>query len=244
MSAGAAPAPGRDEPAMSLLRVAHRGVPTRVLENTLRSILAAEAGGADAVELDVRATRDGMPVLLHDRTLERFFGDARPVDAVDLADVRTLAARSPDGGMDGIPTLEEVLDATRIRLVIDIKTAAALPAIDAMIARRGQYPRVVFNGEPAMAEAVRNVIPHARILMSWSRPEMPPDELLARVRPFAVNLKWTQENAASVPAYATAGCAVWCWTVDDPDDARRARQAGVAAIISNDLVAIEPGLRA
>jgi glycerophosphoryl diester phosphodiesterase len=227
-----------------LLRVAHRGVPTRVLENTLPSIVQAEASGADAVELDVRATRDGVPVLLHDRTLERFFGDPRAVDSVDLADLRALGARSPDGTPASIPTLEEVLDGTRVALVIDVKVATMLPAIDAMITRRGQYPRVVFNGEPAMAEAVREAIPQARILMSWSRPQLPPDDLLARVRPFAVNLKWTAENAAAVPAYARKGCAVWCWTVDDAGDARRARDAGVAAIISNDLAAIEPGLRA
>jgi glycerophosphoryl diester phosphodiesterase len=243
MSAGSTQAIHATGAARPLLRVAHRGVPAHVLENTLRSIVQAEASGADAVEFDVRATRDGVPVLLHDRTLERFFGDARAVDSVDLAHVRSLTARSPDGTMASIPTLEEVLDATRIMLVVDVKTATMLPAIDAMIARRGQYPRIVFNGEPAMAEAVRNAIPQARILMSWSRPQMPPDELFARVRPFAVNLKWTAENAAAVPAYARKGCAVWCWTVDDADDARRAREAGVAAIISNDLAAIEPALR-
>src|SRR6185312_1629404 len=182
------------------MRVAHRGAPTRAIENTLRSIRIAEDAGADAIELDVRATRDGVPVLLHDRTLERFFGDARPVDAVDLAGVRMLDARSPDGVVERIPTFEEVLDATR------------------------------------------RAIPQARILMSWAKPELPPDELLARVRPFAVNLKWTDANAAAVPAYAAKGIAVWCWTVDDPDNARRARDAGVAAIISNDLDAIAPGL--
>ena len=239
-----APAPARAAgAARAPLRVAHRGMPTVVLENTLRSIVAAQSSGADAVEFDVRATRDGVPVLLHDRTLERFFGDARAIDTVDLADARTLRANSPDGGLDGIPTLEEVLDATRILLVVDVKTASMLRAIDAMITRRAAYPRIVFNGEPAMAEAVREAIPHARILMSWSKPELPPDDLLARIRPFAVNLKWTAENAAAVPAYAAHGCEVWCWTVDDPDDARRARRAGVAAIISNDLRAIAPGLR-
>jgi len=224
------------------MRVAHRGAPTRAIENTLRSIRIAEDAGADAIELDVRATRDGVPVLLHDRTLERFFGDARPVDAVDLAGVRMLDARSPDGVVERIPTFEEVLDATRTTLVVDVKTASMLAAIDAMIIARDAYARIVFNGEPAMAEATRRAIPQARILMSWAKPELPPDELLARVRPFAVNLKWTDANAAAVPAYAAKGIAVWCWTVDDPDNARRARDAGVAAIISNDLDAIAPGL--
>src|SRR6185312_14223741 len=185
------------------MRVAHRGAPTRAIENTLRSIRIAEDAGADAIELDVR---------------------------------------SPDGVVERIPTFEEVLDATRTTLVVDVKTASMLAAIDAMITARDAYARIVFNGEPAMAEATRRAIPQARILMSWAKPELPPDELLARVRPFAVNLKWTDANAAAVPAYAAKGIAVWCWTVDDPDNARRARDAGVAAIISNDLDAIAPGL--
>ncbi|MGC3988151.1 MAG: glycerophosphodiester phosphodiesterase family protein [Chthoniobacteraceae bacterium] len=111
-----------------------------------------------------------------------------------------------------------------------------------MIVARGQYGRVVFNGAPPMAEAVRQAIPSARILMSWSKPELPPDDLLARVAPFAVNLEWTVENGRSVPAYRAQGLGVWCWTVDDPVNARLAREAGVDAIISNDLPAIAPGL--
>lgn len=224
------------------LRVAHRGAPTRAIENTLRSIRMAEDAGADAIELDVRATRDGVPVLLHDRTLERFFGDPRPIESVDFADVRALGARSPDGVLEHIPTFAAVLDATRTMLVVDVKAASMLGAIDAMIVARDAYPRIVFNGEPAMAEATRREIPQARILMSWAKPELPPDDVIARVRPFAVNLKWTDANAAAVPAYAARGIAVWCWTVDDAGNARRARDAGVAAIISNDLDAIAPGL--
>ena len=46
--------------------VAHRGDPYRVRENTIDSLRSALQRGADAVEIDVRLTRDGVPVLLHD----------------------------------------------------------------------------------------------------------------------------------------------------------------------------------
>jgi glycerophosphoryl diester phosphodiesterase len=224
------------------MRVAHRGAPRVAIENTLRSIEIAERAAADATEFDVRATRDGVPVLLHDRTLERFWGNPHDVGELTLAQVRELRARSPDGGIDRIPTFEEVLDGTRGMLVVDVKADTMLPTIDAMIAARGAYPRIVFNGNPKMAEAVRRAIPGARVLMSWSQAEPPPDELIARVAPFAINLEWTDANGAAVPAYRAKKLGVWCWTVDDPESARRARDAGVDAIISNDLPAIAAGL--
>lgn len=224
------------------LRIAHRGAPRIAIENTLRSIQIAERAGAAATEFDVRATHDGVPVLLHDRTLARFWGDSRPVGDVSLAQLRGLTAVSPDGGVERIPTFEEVLDGTRGVLVVDVKADTMLSTIDALITARGQYARIVFNGGPPMAEAVRRAIPSARVLMSWSKPEMPPDDLIQRVAPFAINLEWTDANGAAVPSYQARGLEVWCWTVDDAESALRARRAGVDAIISNDLPAIAPAL--
>ncbi|WP_030559609.1 glycerophosphodiester phosphodiesterase family protein, partial [Streptomyces exfoliatus] len=60
--------------ASTVTAVAHRGDPYRARENTLRSVRSAVERGADAVEVDVRVTRDGVPVLLHDSTLERLWG--------------------------------------------------------------------------------------------------------------------------------------------------------------------------
>lgn len=62
--------------------VAHRGDPYRVRENTLASLRSALEQGADAVEIDVRLTRDGVPVLLHDSTLKRLWDHDRPLSAL------------------------------------------------------------------------------------------------------------------------------------------------------------------
>ena len=59
--------------------VAHRGDPYRFRENTIDSLRSALDQGADAVEIDVRLTRDGVPVLLHDATLKRLWGQDRPL---------------------------------------------------------------------------------------------------------------------------------------------------------------------
>ncbi|MDF3149631.1 glycerophosphodiester phosphodiesterase family protein, partial [Streptomyces sp. T21Q-yed] len=84
--------------------VAHRGDPYRVRENTLDSLRSALHMGADAVEIDVRLTKDGVPVLLHDETLKRLWEQDRPLLALSAAEVRGLTA-------GGVPTLEEALAA-------------------------------------------------------------------------------------------------------------------------------------
>src|SRR5690606_21321639 len=105
--------------------VGHRGAPTLATENTLASLRAAQHLGADAVEFDVRATKDGAAVLLHDRTLARLWGCDRPVAELTLAEVREL--RGPAGEL--VPTLAEVIEAVSLQLVVDCKVPALVPEI-------------------------------------------------------------------------------------------------------------------
>lgn len=94
--------------------VAHRGYARRFPENTLESLVAAMEAGARYVEFDVQVTADGVPVLLHDVTLERTAGvDVRVTD-IPLARLRTFdvgeAGRLGDA-FTGVraPTLQEAL---------------------------------------------------------------------------------------------------------------------------------------
>uniref|UniRef100_UPI004056CB50 glycerophosphodiester phosphodiesterase n=1 Tax=Streptomyces olivaceus TaxID=47716 RepID=UPI004056CB50 len=97
--------------------VAHRGDPYRHRENTIDSLRSALDRGADAVETDVRLTRDGVPVLLHDETLERLWEQDRPVRSLSAEEVRGLTAGR-------VPTLAEALAATAgVRLLLDLPGA-------------------------------------------------------------------------------------------------------------------------
>ncbi len=70
--------------------IAHRGDPFAARENTLPAFAAAAAGGADWVELDLRRTRDGEIVVLHDQTLERLWGLEASVGDLDADEVTAL----------------------------------------------------------------------------------------------------------------------------------------------------------
>jgi glycerophosphoryl diester phosphodiesterase len=107
-----------------ILVVAHRGVWEKVPENSLASIAAAAEAGADMVEMDIRRTRDGHYVLLHDPTLDRTTNGYGEVSKAELKEVRKLHLISRDGETEyRIPTLQEALAAVRGRLManLDVK---------------------------------------------------------------------------------------------------------------------------
>lgn len=70
--------------------VAHRGASSSVAEHTLDAYVAAIASGADGLECDVRLTRDGHLVCVHDRTVNRTSDGTGPVSELDLARLHTL----------------------------------------------------------------------------------------------------------------------------------------------------------
>ncbi len=125
-----------------LTAVAHRGAPYRVRENTIDSLRTALDLGADAVEVDVRLTRDGVPVLLHDHTLKRLWEHDRPLLSLSADEVRGLT----DGR---VPTLAEALRATDgHRLMLDLPGTARRPGSPAAwstwSAEQGAQDRVYY----------------------------------------------------------------------------------------------------
>ena len=98
--------------AAPMLRLAHRGDWRLAPENSLEAlVLAAGSDGIDGVEFDVRLSRDGVPVLLHDDTLARVQGRDDAVTDVTAAELRGA----------GIPSLAEVLAALPKDLFLDVE---------------------------------------------------------------------------------------------------------------------------
>jgi glycerophosphoryl diester phosphodiesterase len=107
--------------------IAHRGDSASAPENTFASFDLAIEKGFDNVELDVQLTSDGVPVVIHDATLDRTTNAAGPVSEISLADIQQLDAGSwKDEKFKGeqIRTLEEILEryATKLRLHLELKS--------------------------------------------------------------------------------------------------------------------------
>ncbi|MDW6064895.1 glycerophosphodiester phosphodiesterase family protein [Streptomyces sp. FXJ1.4098] len=115
--------PATPRPAVRPLVYGHRGARADEPENTLRSFRRAHRVGAEGVELDVRVSRDGHLVVIHDATVDRTTDGTGEVAALSLAELRELDA----GQGERIPTLREALDAFPGLVQVEIKAPERWP---------------------------------------------------------------------------------------------------------------------
>jgi glycerophosphoryl diester phosphodiesterase len=105
---------------------AHRGFSAKAPENTIAALEAALAAGADVAEVDLRMTRDGHLVLMHDRLVDRTSDGQGPVSELALDEIQRLDAGSwfrPEFAGTCVPTLEEALrwSAGRLGFLLELK---------------------------------------------------------------------------------------------------------------------------
>ncbi|MGW3951980.1 glycerophosphodiester phosphodiesterase [Streptomyces sp. NPDC004752] len=209
--------------------VAHRGDPYRFRENTIDSLRSALRRGADVVEIDVRLTRDGVPVLLHDATLKRLWEQDRPLGALSAAELRELTA-------GGVPTLEEALAATDgSRVMVD------LPGIERRTARRivevvhasGARDRVYYCAGAEAMLAVRAADPAAEIALTWTTLAPPRPALLAAVGPRWLNYRFSLVSRDLAARVHHGGHLLSVWTPDTRRAMRRLLDLSVDSITTN-----------
>ncbi|MEH0446720.1 MULTISPECIES: glycerophosphodiester phosphodiesterase [unclassified Streptomyces] len=210
--------------------VAHRGDPYRLRENTIASLRSALDLGADAVECDVRLTRDGVPVLLHDATLKRLWAHDRPLASLSAAEVRGLTAGA-------VPTLAEALAATEgSRLMLDLpgtrEVGAARRIVDA-VREAGATDRVYYCAGAVAMLAVRAADPSAEIALTCTSLAPPRPALLAAVRPRWLNYRFSLVDRELAARVHRAGHLLSVWTPDTRRSLRRLIGLGVDSITTN-----------
>jgi len=104
--------------------IAHRGFSIRAPENTLSAFILAADCGADAIELDVKLSRDGRVVVIHDQTVDRTTDGSGDVGTFSLEGIKELQITSSFGENfpgEKIPTLEEVFETVGSRIHLNIE---------------------------------------------------------------------------------------------------------------------------
>lgn len=142
----------------SVMVVAHRACWKGTSENSIDAIDACVAFGIDMVELDVRQTRDGVLVLMHDETVDRMTDGTGKVAELDWAYLKTLHLREGAGRGSpitarAIPTFEEGLRAAKGRILINIDAKSDLTqAVLALVDSAGDRKQVLFKAAATAAE--------------------------------------------------------------------------------------------
>lgn len=219
------------------LVLGHRGAPRVAAENTIRAFREATRAGADGVELDVQISADGVPVVIHDATLDRTtdaFGAVSTLAAAALA-----AVDAGDG--EGVPTLTDALNWARAEhrwVNIEIKAGDCADSVVAVVEEVGVAERTIISSfEAATVARV------GELRTDWHRfllTETWDAAVLATVRRSGATGVCLENQAAkpeALNALREENLPVVVWTVDEADRIRDLLLAEVAAIISND-----PGL--
>ena len=104
---------------MVMLKIGHRGARALEPENTLRSFRKAVELGVDAVELDVRQTKDGQLIVIHDDRVDRTTDGSGLVGNLTLEEIKVFTAEKSEK----IPTLGEALDFLKgkVKVLIELK---------------------------------------------------------------------------------------------------------------------------
>ncbi|MEU3226325.1 glycerophosphodiester phosphodiesterase [Streptomyces sp. NPDC006976] len=214
---------------MPVTAVAHRGDPYRARENTLPSVRSAVERGADAVEVDVRITRDGVPVLLHDATLDRLWGRDLRLDRLTHRELTELTA-------GGVPTLREALLAVGAhRVMVDLpgSTDESVRRTVGVVRECGAGDRVYYCAGPQAMLRVRAADPSAEIAMTWTTLAPPRPALLEAVRPRWLNYRFGLVSAELADRNHRDGLLVSAWTADTGRTMRRLIRHGVDSITTN-----------
>jgi len=105
--------------------VAHRGDWYNAPENSMLAVKKAVELGADVVEVDVQKTKDGVLILMHDKTVDRTTNGFGPVSDYSLKNIRQLRLKTREGQLtkNKVPTLEEVLDYSKDKVLVNIDKA-------------------------------------------------------------------------------------------------------------------------
>lgn len=215
--------------------ISHAACGGHAPENTLAGVREALRFGVDAIEIDVQASADGVPVLMHDLTVDRSTNGSGQVAKLSLEELRTL-----DAGGEPVPTLAEVLEITggRALLVVEIKQ----PGIEELIAgvvreRQALGDVMVWSFFPQALEGMRKVeprIPAALLVSPESLPRWPHmRELAVRTGLQAVSVFFAGINEEIARDCRRSGLALYAWTVDSEQEMRRLIALGLDGVCTN-----------
>jgi glycerophosphoryl diester phosphodiesterase len=235
------------------LVVAHRGASSVEPENTIAAFQAAAKVGADVIELDVRATSDGIPVILHDADVAATTDGSGQVHTLSLAEVKRLDASGGRAPRQKVPTLAEALEAIAeagpVAVDLEIKNIPGEPAFDSpaeSVLAAALEVAAAFPGWLLVSSFNWITIERSRELA----PDLPTGFLtIGAIDPRAALVYAVRHGHDFVLPQSTAllqagrpfvdeahgaGVRVGTWTVDDERDLVTLFGWGVDAVASND----------
>lgn len=230
-------------PSGAVMAIAHRGFSAVAPENTIVAFDEAIRLGCQAVELDVRLSADGVPVVIHDDTVDRTTSGTGSVSSLNKVELLRLDAGSWKHHRyagSRIPTLDEALAAIAPWAipVIELKEPIDLTLLDSLLRRHDALDScVLVSQDEQIVASVRKIgrdVQTGLIADEWA------DDLTERCQKLDAPLLILNVESIAlerIQAVDQAGLELWCYTVNDIGLVAACAAMGVPGLITDD-----PGL--
>jgi glycerophosphoryl diester phosphodiesterase len=230
-----------------LIVISHRGASAEEVENTMAALELGMALGADAIELDVRRSLDGVLVVIHDETLDRTTSMQGAIASLSMDDIRRAAPP--------VPTLRAVFERfPDTEITVDVKDPEAADDVVALIEEFGRMERTIlyveegtdspaFSGYPGRrATSTRQAL---RLVMDrgWLRrasPRTVPEVVHTPLRRWGIRIV----TQGLVQRVHDSGRTIQVWTVNDTAEAMRLADWNVDGVITDDVRGMRAALGA
>lgn len=213
--------------------IAHRGARFEEPENTLRAIKRAFECGADAVEVDVRLSKDHEIVVIHDDTLERTTNGSGKVGEKTLNHLRSLDA----GKGERIPVLSEVLLLAKTRgieVVIELKEVA----MEKLVLQE------IVEAEMEQSVTISSFFHHSLLKIKELAPTIKTGVIISSLPVFPVKLaldakadiifqKYPRLNREYIEEASRNEIAIYPWTINTIEDFEKVRELGVPGVVTD-----------
>lgn len=227
------------------LGVGHRGASRYAPENTLAAFRRALEDQAPAVECDVRRTRDGHLVVIHDASVDRTTDGRGFVGSLTLDALRRLEAGrwfGPEWTGERIPLLDEVLELVRGRALIKVEIknnprpadGIERQVVDAVRRHGMEDDSFVMSFDHRAVRAVRSTAPRVATGIIYAARLADPVAAARAAEADALCVQWEYLDGDVVALARGAGLGIFTWTVDDETEFKRCLALGIDGVSSND----------
>ena len=197
--------------------IAHRGDHTHAPENTLAAYQNTIDDGADFVEIDLRTTKDGQLVIMHNSTIEDMTGQQGELSSFTFDSLRRIKVREPlhpEWGLHTIPTFKEVLQLCKgkINIYLDFKEASVAETNKQIIDAGMENNVVVYINEPHQFEEWGKIAPNMPLMISLPRAVKTRAEMLQVLNTFKIDIldgDYTEYNPETVLTAKEKKVPIW-----------------------------------
>jgi glycerophosphoryl diester phosphodiesterase len=214
-----------------MLRIGHRGARAYEPENTLRSYKKALEIGVDAVELDVRKTKDNQLVVIHDGDVKKTTNGKGLVSELTLKQIKEFSTEKGEK----IPTLKEALDFLdkKVKILIELKEEGVEEKVLSLVREVGLQKNVIIVSfiEDALRK-VRELDKEVETGLIYAKHKNPIKSALDLKAQYLVAF-YRFTHTANVQKAHENGLKVIVWTVNKPEEVTEYVKKGVDGIASD-----------